>query len=161
MARRREADALLVASRSPRASSRHVGVSPGRLEGRRSHHVRAAGVARWQQPLLSDLGRNVPVRVWTDSSAAIGSCQRSCLGKLRHIQTQFLWLQERVNEGQLKVLPIRGKNNPADVFTKAVAGVLLSADATRSDDHLCQFGCQPLRSAEQRQLKIHCPRNTL
>ena len=33
------------------------------------------------------------VRVWTDSRAAMGICQRTGLGKLRHIATQGLWIQ--------------------------------------------------------------------
>ena len=33
-------------------------------------------------------------------------------------------MQERVKEGHLKVVPIRGQNNPADLFTKAVSGKL-------------------------------------
>ena len=43
---------------------------------------------------------------------------------MRHVQTRYLWVQERVKEGHLKVLPVRGKNNPADILTKAVSGKL-------------------------------------
>ena len=50
--------------------------------------VRASGIALGQQSLYKDLGYVVPVRVWTDSSAAIGICQRQGLGRLRHIDTQ-------------------------------------------------------------------------
>ena len=44
--------------------------------------VKAAGIAIGQQSLMNDPGMNVRVRVWTDSSAAIGICGRSGLGKL-------------------------------------------------------------------------------
>ena len=44
--------------------------------------VKAAGIAIGQQSLINDLGMSVCVRVWTDSSAAIGICGRSGLGKL-------------------------------------------------------------------------------
>ena len=37
--------------------------------------------------LMKDLGQDMPIRVWTDSSAAIGICTRQGLGKLRHIDT--------------------------------------------------------------------------
>ena len=43
---------------------------------------------------------------------------------MRHVQTRYLWVQERVKEGHLTIKPIRGKNNPADLFTKAVSGKL-------------------------------------
>ena len=49
--------------------------------------VRAAGQGLGYRALLADLGLEVPVRVWTDSSAAIGVCSRQGLGKLRHIDT--------------------------------------------------------------------------
>ena len=63
------------------------------------------------------------VLVLSDSSAARAFSQRIGLGRMRHIQTRYLWLQERVKEGHLRVLPIRGKNNPADLLTKALSGV--------------------------------------
>ena len=43
---------------------------------------------------------------------------------MRHVQTRYLWVQEHVKEGHLTIRPIRGKNNPADLFTKAVSGKL-------------------------------------
>ena len=58
--------------------------------------VKAAGISIGQQALMEDMGIKVGVRVWTDSSAAMGVCGRSGLGKLRHVQTHTLWVQERV-----------------------------------------------------------------
>ncbi len=49
---------------------------------------------------------------------------RQGLGRMRHVQTRCLWVQERAREGHLKVLPVRGKNSLADFFIKAVNGVL-------------------------------------
>ena len=49
--------------------------------------VKASSIALGQQSLFSDLGLTSTVRVWTDSSAAMGICQRTGLGQLRHIQT--------------------------------------------------------------------------
>ena len=57
--------------------------------------VKAAGLALGQQSLMRDLGISARVRVWTDSSAAIGICGRSGLGKLRHVQTHTLWCRNR------------------------------------------------------------------
>lgn len=67
---------------------------------------------------MKDLGLFLPVRVWTDSSAAIGICTRQGLGKLRHIQTQGLWIQQRVRDRSIELRKVRGDVNPADLFTK-------------------------------------------
>ena len=80
--------------------------------------VKATGIALGQQSLMSDLGMKVKVRVWTDSSAAIGICGRSGLGKLRHVQTHTLWVQERVRTGAIELRKVHGLVNPADLFTK-------------------------------------------
>ena len=45
--------------------------------------IRGAGQGLGYQALLRDLGVGAPLRVWTDSTAAIGICTRQGLGKLR------------------------------------------------------------------------------
>ena len=80
--------------------------------------VKAAGAGLGHQSLMGDLGLDVPVTVWTDSSAAIGIASRSGLGKLRHLETHTLWVQEKVRVGAIKVKKVRGEVNPADLFTK-------------------------------------------
>ena len=80
--------------------------------------VRAAGAALGQQSLFADLGSALEVRVWTDSSAAIGICSRQGLGKLRHIDTQALWIQEKVRTRQILLKKVKGEVNPADLLTK-------------------------------------------
>ena len=67
---------------------------------------------------MEDFGLKVPLRLWSDSSAALGISKRSGLGKLRHLDTQTLWLQEKVRMGALEVRKVRGEVNPADLFTK-------------------------------------------
>ena len=80
--------------------------------------VRAAGAALGQQSLFADLGTPLEVRVWTDSSAAIGICSRQGLGKLRHIDTQALWIQEKVRTRRTILKTVRGEVNPAYVLPK-------------------------------------------
>ena len=67
---------------------------------------------------MLDLDVNFPVRAWTDSSAALEIASRSGLGKLRHLETHTLWLQEKVRTGAILVKKVRGEVNPADIFTK-------------------------------------------
>ncbi len=80
--------------------------------------VKACGMGLGYQSLLRDLGLDAPLRVWTDSSAAIGICSRQGLGKLRHVDTHLLWVQQAVRQRRLELRKVAGTANPADVFTK-------------------------------------------
>ena len=74
------------------------------------------------QSLLEDWGLTLPLEVSSDSSAARGHVARRGLGKMRHIQTRYLWVQERVGEGHLKISSVPGTKNVADILTKCVPG---------------------------------------
>ena len=63
--------------------------------------VRGAGQGLGYQALLQDLGLELPLRVWTDSSAALGICSRQGLGKLRHLDTHTLCVQHAVRSKRL------------------------------------------------------------
>ncbi len=80
--------------------------------------VRGAGQGLGFQALMRDLGLEVPLRVWTDSSVAMGICGRQGLGKLRHLDTHTLWVQQAVRTGRLELKKVPGEQNPADLLTK-------------------------------------------
>ena len=40
------------------------------------------------------------------------------MGKLRHIDTRSLWIQQALRSGKLELRKVRGDVNPADLFTK-------------------------------------------
>ena len=82
--------------------------------------VKAMGIAIGQQSLFKDLGVATECRVWTDSSAALGIANRSGLGKLRHLQTHTLWVQQHVRSGAVELRKVKGTVNPADLFTKHI-----------------------------------------
>ena len=82
--------------------------------------------------LLADWGNEVDGEVWVDSSAAIGTMTRRGNGKLRHVRVGTLWIQERIEDGDLVVKKVRGDDNPADLCTKHVNEKL----ATKFMDHL-------------------------
>ena len=46
--------------------------------------------------IAGDLGYHLSGRVRSDASAALGIVNRQGLGKLRHINVQYLWLQAKV-----------------------------------------------------------------
>ena len=80
--------------------------------------IRGAGQGLGYQALLEDLGIKVPLRVWTDSNAAIGICSRQGLGKMRHLDTHTLWIQQAVRSKRIDLRKVPGEQNPADLPTK-------------------------------------------
>ena len=58
------------------------------------------------------------VRAWTDSSAAIGTTKRQGFGKLRHLECQSLWIQQRLRRGEFTLHKVNGNCNPGDLLTK-------------------------------------------
>jgi hypothetical protein len=75
--------------------------------------------------LLNDMGCEVDGEIYSDSSAALGIAQRQGIGKLRHVRTQALWVQEARSEGRLKYKKVLGSRNPADALTKYMTSTLL------------------------------------
>jgi hypothetical protein len=80
--------------------------------------VHGTAEALGMQSILKDLGISATVNVGMDASAALGLINRQGLGKARHIETQWLWIQQATREGRVLMSKIPGKENPADLFTK-------------------------------------------
>ena len=70
--------------------------------------------------MLRDAGVHLPLRVWTDSEAAIGTAGRRGLGKLRHLECHSLLVQQRLRRKAFTLHKVLGTENPADLFTKHV-----------------------------------------
>ena len=49
--------------------------------------------------IACDLGIKLPITVRTDATAAMGMCRRLGVGKIRHLDTSLLWVQERIRGG--------------------------------------------------------------
>ena len=60
--------------------------------------------------------------VCSHASVAIGIAHRQGLGKTRHVEVQYLWIQHEVKEGKLTVKKVGTNNNPADLLTEAMNG---------------------------------------
>ena len=88
-------------------------------------------IAAYAKDLGSALGGEVCIgagpegEVHTDSSAAFGIARRCGIGKVRHLRTQALWVQETNLAGRLSYHNVLGTDNPADVLTKHVPAELL------------------------------------
>ena len=65
------------------------------------------------------------IHILMDATAgkAIGS--RRGLGKVKHLDTIFLWVQEHVTSGRIAIGKIHTTMNFADILAKAVVGPLL------------------------------------
>ena len=104
--------------------------------------VRACAEAIGLRSLMRDLGIEMPIDVWTDSTAAKGIATRKGVGKVRHIDVSFLWLQDKVADQELMIHKVLGTQNPADIFTKNVNRELI--------DRYCQLvGIQYLQGRAQ------------
>ena len=67
-----------------------------------------------------DLGFVWELRVETDATAAIGVCRRRGLGRIRHLATADLWIQDRLRSGDFSLVKIPGEHNTSDILTKHV-----------------------------------------
>ena len=83
--------------------------------------LKGASSALGFQSMLRDLGVKTSITLYTDSSAARGIIHRAGLGKLRHLETGYLWLQSAVKAKKLQVRKVLGAENPADLLTKHLA----------------------------------------
>ena len=73
--------------------------------------------------LIEDLtGRRITIELETDSSAAKGIGTRRGVGKVRHLETRTLWLQDQVDRKRIRIKKINGEENAADLCTKHLAG---------------------------------------
>ena len=84
------------------------------LSGIGSGMAQAIGI----QSLAADMAWTLHPRVHSDATAAIGISKRRGLGKIRHLHTADLWVQEKVRSKAITLLKVLGTENPADACTK-------------------------------------------
>ena len=71
------------------------------------------------QALARDLGIELGVRLWSDSTSARGiACRRGLSTRTRHLEVKYLWLQEAVARKRIQWGKIHTSVNPADLLTK-------------------------------------------
>ena len=83
--------------------------------------VRGAAEGLGMTSVIRDFGMEVSLHMRSDATAAIGIVGREGLGKVRHLATADLWVQQRVKQRQLSVEKWPGPENPADVGTKGLS----------------------------------------
>ena len=93
--------------------------------------VKTAAEALGVQALAADLGWSMRVRIFLDSSAAKAMASRVGLGRVRHLEVRYLWVQQSVKRGRLQIVKINGKVNPADIATKPKNSTEMQEQASR------------------------------
>ena len=81
---------------------------------------REASIGLGLQSLAHDLQIELELEVLTDATAAIGICRRRGLGRIRHLHTADLWIQDKLRKGDFKLTKVLGTENPADMLTKHI-----------------------------------------
>ena len=71
--------------------------------------------------MAADFGEKMDVRVHVDANAAKGMVERRGLSRVRHIEVDNLWIQEKEARRMLPLSKVAGGENPADLMTKNVS----------------------------------------
>ena len=80
--------------------------------------TKAAAEGLGAQALMLDMGWVVGLQVWVDSTAAKAIASRVGLGKVRHMEVKYLWIQEGLRKKRFTVHKVLGLDNPGDIMTK-------------------------------------------
>ena len=80
--------------------------------------VTAASEGLGLSSMARDYGMEIQARLHVDATAAIGIAERKGLGKVRHLDTQSLWIQDAVRSKRVTLEKVAGPEHPADLMTK-------------------------------------------
>ena len=83
-----------------------------------------------EQSIALDRGIMIGIQMRMDATAGAAIGSRRGLGRVKHLNTVFLWVQEFVTSGKIKISKVHTTENYADILTKAVSGPLLMAMMT-------------------------------
>ena len=66
---------------------------------------------------MQDMGKRMRIEIFNDSSGSKCIVQRIGCGKVKHLETRQLWIQEHVNSKDVKVSKIPREYNASDCLT--------------------------------------------
>ena len=72
--------------------------------------------------MYEEMGRTSNIDAETDSTAAIGMCSRTCVGKTRHIQVRWLSIHDVICDKFVRLRKVNGTENEAHMGTKDLDG---------------------------------------
>ena len=78
--------------------------------GEAEHNGIVDGPARgiFTKHMYEEMVRTINVDVETDSTAVIGMCSRTGVGKTRHIQVRWLWIQDAIRDKVVRLKNLNG-----------------------------------------------------
>ncbi|CAK9017766.1 Retrovirus-related Pol polyprotein from transposon TNT 1-94 [Durusdinium trenchii] len=83
--------------------------------------VKATASVLGIREMFREWGVELDCMVLSDSSAARGMCSRRGLGKTRHVQTRYLWVQQKLKEKEFELVAVGTDKNVADLCTKPLS----------------------------------------
>eukprot|EP00439_Symbiodinium_sp_Y106_P084392 s1430_g25.t1 len=72
--------------------------------------------------MMADWGVKLSVNIAMDASAGISIGSRRGLGQVKHIDTCYLWVQEIVDQGRIRLKKVNTQDMLADLMTKPLDG---------------------------------------
>ena len=75
--------------------------------------------------ISKEFGLDYRITVYSDAYAALGIARRRGLGRVRHLDVEDLWVQEKIRNGEVQLEKVPGSENMADALTKQLARPLL------------------------------------
>ena len=82
--------------------------------------VKTSSEALGFKSIVQDMDKNLGTIVYSDASAALGVIQRQGLGKLRHIDCSYLFVQALNADRVIQYAKVPGQENPGDIGTKGL-----------------------------------------
>ncbi len=80
------------------------------------------------QTLLTEMHIPTSVRIYCDSSAALGMARRlGASQRTRHMECRYYFLQQIVSRRMVTLAKVHGSENPADVLTKGITAKVLQS----------------------------------
>ena len=73
--------------------------------------TRGSAAAIMVQNILSEMDRKCKLACLTDSSAAKGISHRRGVGRVKHLELKELWVQDKVDKGELEIRKISTDKN--------------------------------------------------
>ena len=95
--------------------------------------VKASSEALGCKSMAHDYAHHRGIKLYADASAALGIVHRKGLGKVRHIDTNTLWVQQAACTKSIQCKKVLGTLNPADALTEHLT------EAMR-DQHMKKIG---------------------
>ena len=80
--------------------------------------VKGASCLLGLKSMVADLGKTVDGTLFTDATAGKGIAQRRGAGKIRHLDTQYMWVQAKFGDKVISLRKVKGTENTADLQTK-------------------------------------------